>query len=94
MSVNKEVLSAEKTHLIRTVARDAVEQTLTTMGIDAENPLEVQRDMQHLRASRKGSENTRALVKKTAVPIICVGVIAAVWGGFSDAIIELLGKRG
>lgn len=74
--------------------RQAVTETLTTMGIDAANPIEVQMDMAHLRASRKGSETTRALVKKTAVPIICVGVIAAVWGGFSDAITELLGKRG
>jgi hypothetical protein len=64
------------------------------MGIDAANPIEVQMDMAHLRASRKGSETTRALVKKTAVPIIVVGVLAAVWAGFSDAIIELLGKRG
>ena len=69
-------------------------ETLTTMGIDAANPIEVQMDMAHLRASRKGSETTRALVKKTAVPIIVVGVLAAVWAGFSDAIIELLGKRG
>jgi len=74
--------------------RQAVTETLTTMGIDAANPIEVQMDMAHLRASRKGSETTRALVKKTAVPIIVVGIIAAVWGGFSDAIIELLSKRG
>ena len=83
-------LSQDKLELIR----QAVTETLTTMGIDAANPIEVQMDMAHLRASRKGSETTRALVKKTAVPIICVGIIAAVWGGFSDAIIELLGKRG
>ena len=83
-------LSKEKLELIR----QAVTETLTTMGIDAANPIEVQMDMAHLRASRKGSETTKALVKKTAVPIIVVGVLAAVWGGFSDAIIELLGKRG
>ena len=83
-------LSKEKLELIR----QAVTETLTTLGIDATQPIEVQKDMAHLRASRKGSETTKALVKKTAVPIIVVGVLAAVWGGFSDAIIELLGKRG
>ena len=83
-------LSKDKLELIR----QAVTETLTTMGIDAANPIEVQMDMAHLRASRKGSETTRALVKKTAVPIIVVGILAAVWGGFGDAISELLGKRG
>jgi len=87
-------LTKEKINLIRTVARDAVHQTLTTMGIDASNPLEVQLDMAHLRASRKGSETTKALVKKTAVPIIVIGVATAIWSGFGDAISDLLGKRG
>ena len=76
------------------LVRQAVTETLTTMGIDAANPIEVQMDMAYLRGSRKGSETTRALVKKTAVPIIVVGILAAVWGGFGDAISELLSKRG
>jgi hypothetical protein len=83
-------LSQDELELIR----QAVTETLTTMGIDATQPIEVQKDMAHLRGSRRGSEMTQNLVKKTAVPIIVVGVIAAVWGGFSDAITELLGKRG
>ena len=83
-------LSQDKLELIR----QAVTETLTTMGIDAANPIEVQMDMAHLRASRKGSETTKALVKKTAVPIIVMGVLAAVWTGFGDAISDLLGKRG
>ena len=83
-------LSKDKLELIR----QAVTETLTTMGIEAARPIEVQKDMAHLRASRKGSETTRILAKKAAVPIIVVGIIAAVWGGFGDAISELLGKRG
>ena len=83
-------LSKDKLELVR----QAVTETLTTMGIDAANPIEVQMDMAHLRASRKGAETTRALVKKTAVPIIVVGILAAVWGGFGDAISDLVSKRG
>ena len=82
-------LSQDKLELIR----QAVTETLTTLGIDAARPIEVQKDMAHLRASRKGSETTRVLVKKAAVPIIVVGVLA-VWSGFGDAISDLLGKRG
>ena len=73
---------------------EAVTKTLTTLGIDAANPIEVQMDMAHLRASRKASETTKALVKKTAVPIIVVGVLAAIWTGFGDAISDLVSKRG
>jgi len=89
-------LSPEKTHLIRVVAHDAVEQTLTTMGIDAANPIDVQQDMAHLRASRLGATATKKLVRKTIVPIIVVGVATAIWSGFGDAISDLLGrsKRG
>ena len=83
-------LSQDKLELVR----QAVTETLITLGIDAARPIEVQMDMAHLRASRKGSETTRALVKKTAVPIIVVAIIAAVWGGFGDAISDLVGKRG
>ena len=83
-------LSQDKLELIR----QAVTETLTTLGIDAANPIEVQMDMAHLRASRKGSETTKALVKKTAVPIIVIGILVAIWTGFGDAISDLLGKRG
>ena len=83
-------LSQDRLELVR----QAVTETLITLGIDAANPIEVQKDMAHLRASRKGSETTRILAKKAAVPIIVAGLIAAVWAGFSDAITELLGKRG
>jgi hypothetical protein len=83
-------LSQDKLELIR----QAVTETLTTLGIDAARPIEVQKDMAHLRASRKGSETTKALVKKTAVPIIVIGILVAIWTGFGDAISDLLGKRG
>jgi hypothetical protein len=83
-------LSKDKLELVR----QAVTETLITLGIDAARPIEVQKDMAHLRASRKGSETTRILAKKAAVPIIVAGLTAAVWAGFGDAISELLSKRG
>jgi len=87
-------LSPEKKELIRTVASEATVQTLTTMGIDASSPIDVQKDMAHLRASRKGSEQTKQLVKKAVVPIFVLGALAAAWQGFGDAISELIKPRG
>ncbi len=37
---------------IRRIVADTVDQTLTRLGVDTENPLEFQRDLQHLREWR------------------------------------------
>ncbi len=85
-------LSAEKLELIRHAASASVKETLTTMGIDADNPIDVQKDMAHLRASRQGAEQTKQLVKRAVVPIIVVGVGTAIWQGFSETILGMFGR--
>jgi len=85
-------LSVEKLELIRTAAETAARRALTTMGIDADNPIEVQKDMAHLRASRYAAVATKKLVRKTIVPIIVVGAAMAIWEGFGEAISDLLSR--
>lgn len=60
-------------------ARAAVKETLLTIGIDTNNPLEFQRDMQHLRAWREASATVKRQGLITAVGILTAGFLAIIW---------------
>jgi hypothetical protein len=64
---------------IRRIVADAVTETLTRMGIDAKEPIEVQRDFQHLRAWRQSIETVKKQSLITAIGIITAGVLGAIW---------------
>lgn len=60
-------------------AREAVRETLITFGMDANNPLELQKDMQHLRDWRMAVGTIKKQSIVTAVGIITAGVLGAIW---------------
>lgn len=64
---------------IRKIVAEAVTETLTRMGIDAEEPIEVQRDFQHLRAWRQSIETVKRQSLMTAIGVITVGILGAIW---------------
>jgi len=71
---------------LKKLLEEAVSDALTRIGIDAQNPLEMQKDFQHLREWR---EATTALQKKgmlTLVAILVTGASAAMWIGFKGMI--------
>jgi hypothetical protein len=45
---------------LNTLVSEAVRQTLLQMGVDASNPIEMQRDFQHLREWRLASNQLRS----------------------------------
>lgn len=64
---------------IRKIVAETVRETLTRMGIAADDPIEVQRDMQHLRAWRESVATIKRQGLITAIGIVTAGVIGAVW---------------
>jgi len=64
---------------IRKIVAETVEQTLTRMGIEASDPMEVQRDMQHLRSWRTSTETIKRQGILTAVGIVTAGVLGLIW---------------
>lgn len=60
-------------------ASAAVKQTLVTMGIDADNPFEVQKDMQHLREWRESISSVKRHGLMVAIGVITVGVHGLIW---------------
>lgn len=60
-------------------AHQAVKETLIKIGIESDDALEVQADMQHLRAWRQASNKIKSQSLMTAVGIITVGFLGLIW---------------
>lgn len=76
----------ELEELIREQSREGVMQALTLMGVDTKNPLEMQRDFQHLREWRTTSESIKSKGLLTIVGILVAGGGAAFWIGLKELI--------
>lgn len=63
-------------------AQRAVKETLLKLGVDSDDPLEVQRDFQHLREWRTSINTVKKQGLVTAVGIITAGILGAAWLAF------------
>ncbi len=63
---------------LKKLVKDAVTETLTSLGIDSEDPFEMQADFQHLRNWRRASQSVRKKALLTLVTILISGWVAAV----------------
>lgn len=64
---------------IRRIVSETVDQTLTRLGVDTDDPLEFQRDLQHLRAWRQSVSTIKQQGLITAVGVITVGLLGLLW---------------
>lgn len=71
---------------LREVVKEAVVETLTSLGIEADNPLEAQKDFQHLRDWRIQMEKVRNRSLLTATGIAIAGIVAVLMVGFKRAL--------
>lgn len=69
---------------IKRIVRETVEETLTSLGVDHDDPLEMQKDFQHLRDWRESVEAVRSKGIMTAFGILIAGVCGALWIGIKD----------
>jgi hypothetical protein len=70
--------------IARQAARHAVKETLLSLGIDMENPLEMQEDFAWLRRYRQMAEKVGNRMIATVIVILTGGFIAAMWTGFKS----------
>ena len=64
---------------IRKIVAETVAETLIKLGVDAQNPTEMQADMQHLRAWREASNTVKRQGLMTAVGVLTVGILGLIW---------------
>lgn len=73
---------------VNALVKQVVTETLSSLGVDTNNPQEFQRDMQHLRDWRVASQTVKKHALLTTLGIFTTGVLAAAWIGLR----ELIGK--
>nr|WMC99355.1 hypothetical protein RAR13_11925 [Aminobacter aminovorans] len=66
-------------HELRKVVAEAVAETLLKLGIDASDPIELQKDMQHLREWRESVATVKRQSLITAIGILTVGILGLIW---------------
>jgi len=83
---------------LKRIVQDSVRETLVRLGVDAENPLEMQRDFQHLRDWRMTVTSVRSKSLLTMTGIIVAGLVGLFWLGFRENLMDLIhgpqGPRG
>lgn len=78
-TMTDEQISALVKKTAEETAQQVVERTFLTLGIDASNPMEMQADMQHLRAWRNSVATVKRQGLVSAVGIIVIGVLGLIW---------------
>ena len=61
------------------IIRQSVLETLTSLGIDINNPLDVQKDLQYIRRMREGSDAVKGNVIKAIIATTIPTCIYVVW---------------
>lgn len=66
---------------VRALVKSTVRETLTALGVDEDDPLEVQRDLAWLRDVRKASAGARAKAGAALLALLVSAVAGASWLG-------------
>ena len=72
--------------LVREAAREAVRETLHTLGVDADDPHGMQADLAYLRRQREVSERIGLRLRLVLMTAIVTGALAMLWLGITVAI--------
>lgn len=65
--------------IAKEAAKQAVRETLITLAVDVDDPLETQKDFQMLRDWRRSAETVKKQSLVTAVGILTAGILGAIW---------------
>lgn len=68
----------------RALIREAVRETFLMLGVKVDDPIEVQKDFQHLREWRQTTESIKSKSILTVLGVMVTGACAALVVGFKD----------
>jgi uncharacterized membrane protein len=69
-------------HEVKKIVAEAVAETLLTLGIDTTDPVELQKDMAHLRSWRESVATVKQQGLIAATGVITVGLLGLLWLAF------------
>ena len=64
---------------IEAIVKATVHSTLSTLGIDAANPFELQKDFSHLRSWRKSTDQMKQAGFLSVIGILVSGILGLIW---------------
>lgn len=80
-------LTAEE---IRAIVKETVQQTLNEtfvrLGVAIDDPIEVQKDFQHLRDWRVTTDAVKNKAMLASIGLLVSGALAAIWVGIKDSV--------
>lgn len=71
---------------IKMVVKEAVVETLKSLGVDTKEPFDMQRDFAFLRATREASDAVKRTGLLAAVGAIVLGLLGLVWAKVTGSI--------
>ena len=71
---------------LKEVVKDTVHETLTSVGIESSDPIEMQKDFNHLREWRITVQDVRKKSILTVCGLLVAGVLAFIWIGFKISV--------
>jgi len=80
-----EVVQLTKDEL-KEIVKDTVHETLTGVGIESSDPIEMQKDFNHLREWRLVVNDVRKKSILTVCGLLLTGVLAFIWIGFKISV--------
>lgn len=69
----------EATRIAKKVAKETAHEILTQMGIDMDEPFDMQRDFQYVRSLRLSTEAVKRQGIMTAVIVVVGSLLGALW---------------
>lgn len=72
--------------LIKKQTAEGVVQALTLLGVDTKNPIEMQKDFQHLRDWRVTTTSIKEKSMLAALGLLVSGTAAALWIGVKEMV--------
>lgn len=70
--------SVEFKAAVKEATTEAVKEVLITLGIDTQNPLELQADMQYVRRSRETTQQVSGAIRKSIIGVTITGLVSIV----------------
>jgi hypothetical protein len=69
----------EARSIAKVAAKEALSEMLITLGVDPDEPTEMQKDMAFVRSLRESSEAVKRQGLLTAIGILVAGVLGLIW---------------
>ena len=76
-------LSSEE---VRVIVKEAVKETLVSIGVDVEDATEVQKDMAYIRQFRKGSQSLKGNIIRTIIVVLVPATLYLIWEAVKTSI--------